>query len=492
MTTETAELPEPIGAYQLTEVLGHGGSATTYRGRRSPVGGASIEVAFKLLEQGATFDPAEVQRQAAIMHPNVVRVLDVVQDGGRTGVVLELVDGIDLLELCERRSPLDPAIALEIGRSILRGLGAIHAVGLIHLDVSSPNILLSVTGEVKIADFGVARGASPRRVQSVSLTFAGTPQYASPDQIRPGVVLDARADQFPVGILLYEMLTGRPLFHAGDPFACLLAIEQVDRRLANDPTFDQLDGIAPGLGAFVRRLLQGDPARRFPTTQDALAMAEGLNLRRPFPGELGDLVRECLGSAPGPVASPAIRTFAAASHVVVQSADIEAMLGGATVSQAAVIVPPTAPAPRAPGRAYALLLLLLAVFMLARVLDERVERSVDTVTVAPEMEDPVEDTPLPPDRVDEPRRLQPRRVGPEPIADSPAPVVEAPAPVDIWTRSVGPRTRRGEPEPAAPRVEATEPAFHVWTDAGAAPPTEFAEAPISATTTPFQPFESME
>lgn len=493
------DLPRPFGSYTLEEWLGQGGSAKTYRGTRSPLGGAYVEAAIKVFDEDATFDPTEVVHQASIRHPNVVQVLDVVQEGSQTAVVLELVDGIDLLGACELRSPFSPAIAMEIGRCILRGLQAIHAVGLIHGDISSPNILLSKLGEVKISDFGVTRGVPLQRVQSVTLVFAGTPQYASPDQIRPGIVIDARADLFPVGILLYEMMTGRPLFHAGDSYACLLAVAQGDLHLALDPTFAQLDGIEPGLGAFVRRLLQGDREKRFPTARDALEAAEALDIRRPFPGEIGELVRDCLGSRPGPGASPAVKTFAAPTHVVVQSADIEAILAGATVSQTAMIVtPPPAPQPHptpaATGRVYALLLLLLAVFMLARVLDERARDADALETVErTKLFEPPDKSPVPPIDEEDPLPPRPRKRAPRQTPRESDRVVTAPSPDWVWTVDADPE----EQTPRSLVVEPVEPTpaqvspFEIWTAGGDRPDDEMAAVPTEPDATPFHPLQPL-
>lgn len=215
-----------IDRYIVEATLGQGGMAVVYRVRHAQLG---TEHALKLLHPTASNVGArlllEGRIQGALVHPNVVAVTDVVEHDGALGLVMELVRGPPLDRLLSDRSlTLEQVDSLVDG--ILTGVAWAHARGLVHRDLKPGNILLLATGDgfiPKIADFGLAKvlgGDSHTR----SGTGMGTPAYMAPEQIRSAKHVDARADVFSLGAILYELVTDRRAFDGDDTFAILDAI----------------------------------------------------------------------------------------------------------------------------------------------------------------------------------------------------------------------------------------------------------------------------
>lgn len=213
---------EPLGRYQLLERIGGGGMADVYRAVALGPAGFRKIVAVKILRPSMCADAEFVQmfqREAAIAaricHPNAVQVFEFNRDKQQYYLVMEYVEGMDLKTLMERRGgPLPPTLAFFITSKILFALSHAHTLCdengrrlcIIHRDVTPHNILLSVNGDVKLADFGIAKAAD-----SISFTHAnmvrGKLPYLSPEQAR-GEPLDPRTDLYSLGLVLFEMLTG--------------------------------------------------------------------------------------------------------------------------------------------------------------------------------------------------------------------------------------------------------------------------------------------
>ncbi len=225
-THERLGIPRPLrrgeafdGRFEVIELLGIGGMGEVYRVRDRR---RDKEVALKILTRALLDDPAartrfgrEVNLAMELTHPNIVRVHDVGDAAGRPYLHMELVEGTTLrARLAKGACPLPEA--LSIARGFLSGLAHAHQRGVLHLDVKPENILLARSGEVKLADLGLARGIGLDGMRSL-LTGAGTPHYMAPEQMKTGEEIDARADVFAAGVVLYEMLAGEPPIGAFEP-----------------------------------------------------------------------------------------------------------------------------------------------------------------------------------------------------------------------------------------------------------------------------------
>jgi serine/threonine-protein kinase len=220
-------------------------------------------VAVKLLPSAAKADATararfarEARALARVNHPNVVTVFDVDEDDGRPFIVMELVDGITLRYLLEHERRLEPARVVSIASDICSGLAAVHACGIVHRDLKPSNVFLTTSGAVKIGDFGIASVASDVTITRTGDVFGSAP-YVSPEQVTGGPV-DARADLYALGCVMFEMATGRPPFVGDDP--ATLAYQHVHA----DPV--RADTLVPqvpvALASTIDRLMVKDPADR--------------------------------------------------------------------------------------------------------------------------------------------------------------------------------------------------------------------------------------
>ncbi len=270
--------------YEVRGVLGTGGSAVVYEAFDREL---KRGVALKVLRTDRTSEAAlkRFRREVAIARdaasPRLVRVFDIGQAGDTVFLTMELVEGESLRDLLAR-GPLPPERAAAVGAEILRGLADLHALGIVHRDVKPGNILLASTGEVKLADFGLARhweGTETRVTETEGLV--GTVEYLSPEQAL-GDHLDARTDLYSFGVVLFEMLAGKvPL--RGDS-----AIGTIVAHIRQEPAdVRKLRPQAPAwLAAVVTRLLAKDRDRRYATAADVLVDLESRRARR-APRRLG-------------------------------------------------------------------------------------------------------------------------------------------------------------------------------------------------------------
>ena len=275
-----------VGKYRLLAQLGEGGMGTVYRAEHVVLGSPA---AVKILLPQFTQDPVVVDRffqearaASAIRHAGIVEVFDFGRlPTGQAYIAMELLRGEELSSFLARRSPLDASLAVQIAIQMLAALNATHLVGVIHRDLKPDNIFLvpdpGAPGaiRVKILDFGIAKltgrslAGQPGRPRTKNLIL-GTPAYMAPEQCRGGTELDARADLYAVGCLLFELLTGRPPFVAGgDGEVMAMHIYEPPPRLSN---------LAPHLpvelDALLAKLLTKDPADRIPSAAYALATLE--------------------------------------------------------------------------------------------------------------------------------------------------------------------------------------------------------------------------
>ncbi|MGH9072835.1 MAG: serine/threonine-protein kinase, partial [Acidimicrobiales bacterium] len=222
------------GRYRLGRRLGRGGMADVYDAVDVRLG---RPVAVKVLRAELAADAgfrarfeAEARSAARLAHPHVVAVHDTGEDGDHPWIVMERLPGRTLADDISS-GPLDEEAAREVALQVLDALGSAHAAGLVHRDVKPANILWADGGGVKVADFGIAKGAEPPG-GSGDLTatnlLLGTPAYLAPERI-DGSPATARSDLWSVGVVLYEALSGVKPFEGGTPLAVAVAIRHGER-----------------------------------------------------------------------------------------------------------------------------------------------------------------------------------------------------------------------------------------------------------------------
>lgn len=227
------------GRYEILDTIGHGGMATVFRARRRPDGRV---VALKVLYDQYAHAPEFVTRfqrearaAAALVHPQIVKVLDSGHDHDVWYIAMEHVEGVTLKELITREGALPAERACEIAAQVCEALHYAHSRGIVHRDVKPHNILITTDGTVKVADFGIARAlAAPTITQTGSVL--GSAQYLSPEQAR-GDSAGKASDLYAVGIVLYEMVTGRLPFAGESPVA--LALKHIQEEPPPPRTVDE-------------------------------------------------------------------------------------------------------------------------------------------------------------------------------------------------------------------------------------------------------------
>lgn len=212
------------GRYEVAERIAEGGMSTVYRARRLEDGAV---VALKILRGEHAADHEFIERFAreahaaeALAHPNIVRVLESGQDGDTYFIAMEYVDGPDLKAYLRRVGRLEPADAERIALQVCEALEYAHRQGIIHRDVKPQNILLAPDGSVKVADFGIARALATSTITQPGMVM-GTVHYLSPEQAR-GAAVGRGSDVYALGVVLFEMLTGRLPFAGDSPIAIAL------------------------------------------------------------------------------------------------------------------------------------------------------------------------------------------------------------------------------------------------------------------------------
>lgn len=256
---------DQIGNCRILQEIGSGGMAVVYKAVQEPLGRT---VAIKALKPSIAMDSGFAKRfereahfMASLQHENILHVHDFVKDRGTMFIVMEYVQGIDLYDLLEITPRLPVDVAAIIALQVCRALDYAHFRGIIHRDIKPANVMLSQQGEVKLMDFGIARDDRLTDLTETG-TGLGTPSYMSPEQIL-GDKLDFRSDIFSVGIVLYQMVTGRKPFVEDDARTVMQKI-RLDRytspRKVNPAVPRTLEHI---MGRCMEKL----PANRYPTTQ---------------------------------------------------------------------------------------------------------------------------------------------------------------------------------------------------------------------------------
>ena len=260
--------PQKVGPYEIIGPLGSGGMGQVFRARDPRL---NREVAVKLLPPEYSADPVRRQRFeqearaiAALNHPGIVSIYDV----GDGWMVTELVVG-ETLRATEEKGELTLLQVVDIGAQIAEALAAAHEAGISHRDLKPENVLLTPDGRTKILDFGLAKVVTPAAANQTpqnrsTLTNpgvpTGTPGYMSPEQVR-GQESDYRSDIFSLGLMLYEMLAGKPAFQAES------AVEVMHAIVAEDPP-ELPQSVPDGLRRIIKRCIEKKPAQRFQSARD--------------------------------------------------------------------------------------------------------------------------------------------------------------------------------------------------------------------------------
>src|SRR4051794_2497954 len=299
------------GRYRLGAVLGEGGMSIVYEARDEHL---RRTVALKILRPHYTADPdflarfdREARAAASLSHPNIVAIHDSGADGDLHFIVMELVDGPSLADvLLERRSvAADRAVA--IAAQVAEGLAAAHRRGLVHRDVKPGNILLDRRGRALIGDFGIAQAFGSTSLTTTG-TILGSLPYLSPEQAA-GEEATPLSDIYSLGIVLFEMLTGRRPFEGSSPAAVAV------RRLHEDPPEPSMlePGLPPGIDPIVLRALARAPSDRYPSARN---FAQSLDAWRRRWIHVRDVV-----------AAPVVGISGNGRHVATEALDARATLG---------------------------------------------------------------------------------------------------------------------------------------------------------------------
>ncbi|MEU5989475.1 Stk1 family PASTA domain-containing Ser/Thr kinase [Spirillospora sp. NPDC047418] len=248
------------GRYRIESRIARGGMATVYLARDLRL---DRTVAIKVMHAGLASDEdfvarfiGEAKAAAALSHPNVVAVYDQRTDGEHVFLVMEYVAGRTLRDTLAARGRLGPRAALEVVQPVLAALGAAHRAGLVHRDVKPENVLITEDGQVKVADFGLARAETASKMTKTGMII-GTVGYLAPEQVLSGSA-DVRSDVYAAGIMLFELLTGQLPHQADTPLA--VAYKHVNETVP--PPSHLVPGIPRRVDDLVTDATGHDPARR--------------------------------------------------------------------------------------------------------------------------------------------------------------------------------------------------------------------------------------
>jgi eukaryotic-like serine/threonine-protein kinase len=271
------------GRYQVLAHLGTGGMAEVYCAQDLQLG---RKVALKVLHERFAADEEFVERfrreasaAAGLQHQHVVSVYDRGEWEGTSYIAMEFVPGRTLKELVQEEGPLEPQRAVDLAVQILRAARFAHRRGVIHRDFKPQNVIVDDDGRAKVTDFGIARAGASDMTQTGSIM--GTAQYLSPEQAQ-GHAVAGRSDLYSIGIVLYELLTGRVPFEA--EAAVTIALKQVSE--APVPPSQINPAVTPELEAVVLRALEKDPTDRFADADEFIAALDAAGSRIPSPAAI--------------------------------------------------------------------------------------------------------------------------------------------------------------------------------------------------------------
>src|SRR6185503_1053049 len=280
--------------YVILRKLGSGGMADVYLAEDQELG---RRVALKLLDDRHASDEQfverfrrEAQSAAGLNHPNIVSIFDRGRAEGTYYIAMEYLDGRTLKELLVKNGPTPVPIAIDYARQILGALAFAHRNGIVHRDIKPHNIVVGGDGRLKVTDFGIARSGASQMTEAGSIV--GTAQYLSPEQAR-GAPVDPRSDIYSLGVVLYEMLTGKVPFTGDTPVE--IAMKHLSQ--VPEPPSSLRPEVPHDLDAVVMRALAKDPEQRYATAEemdaDLARVARGVAVSR----ETEDAMTQVLSGA---------------------------------------------------------------------------------------------------------------------------------------------------------------------------------------------------
>ena len=254
--------------YEILEVIGTGGMAVVYKARCHRL---NRLVAVKILKDDFLEDEefrrrfhSESQAVAMLSHPNIVSVYDVSTSDTADYIVMELIDGITLKQYMEKKGVLNWKETLHFAIQIAKALEHAHSRGIVHRDIKPHNVMVLKNGSVKVTDFGIARVMS--KANTLTKEALGSVHYISPEQAKGGRV-DNRSDIYSLGVVMYEMMSGRPPYDGESPVA--VAIQHINGGAAMPSTLNP--NIPGGLEQIIMKAMGHEPAARFPSATALLA-----------------------------------------------------------------------------------------------------------------------------------------------------------------------------------------------------------------------------
>jgi serine/threonine protein kinase len=300
--TRTLETPKEAlrtgsvfaGRYQIIEELGKGGMGKVYRTLDTKL---DEEVALKLIKPEIASDRKTLERFSRelriarkIVHKNVGRMYELMEDDGAHFISMEFISGQDLRGLIRQSGQLATGTAVSIAKQVCEGLSEAHRLGVVHRDLKPGNIMIDREGQARIMDFGIARSLKGKGITGEGVVI-GTPEYMSPEQVE-GKEADQRSDIYSLGIILYEMVTGRAPFEGDTPFSVAYKHRHEapeEPRKFNPQLSDALNGV-------ILRCLEKDREARYQTAQELLADLEKIERGAPVSAENAPAARKPLAS----------------------------------------------------------------------------------------------------------------------------------------------------------------------------------------------------
>ncbi|MDY2960317.1 MAG: Stk1 family PASTA domain-containing Ser/Thr kinase [Hornefia sp.] len=257
-----------VGRYELIEKIGEGGMAVVYKSKDRLL---NRFVAIKILRPEYTKDAQfvdsfrrESQAAAGLQHPNITSVYDVGREGNIHFIVMELVDGKPLSDIIKEQAPMDYKVAIEITKQVASALSLAHRNNIIHRDIKPHNIMLTKDGVAKLGDFGIAKAVSDATLADTS-RIMGSVHYFSPEQAR-GSYVDERSDIYSLGIVLYEMLTGKVPFDGDNPVQ--VALMHINDEIK--PVSSIIPAVPPALEKIVMKATDKFQSNRFSGADEML------------------------------------------------------------------------------------------------------------------------------------------------------------------------------------------------------------------------------
>ncbi len=270
---EGSEIKPTLGRYEIVKELGRGAMGVVYLGKDPKIHRSVAIKTMRLDEVEADEMPdvkarffREAESAGKLSHPNIVTIFDAGEEQELAYIAMEVLDGVDLKDLCKKRNLLPIKRTMEIVTKVSEALDYAHSQSVVHRDIKPANIMVMPDGTVKVTDFGIAKIVTTAKTQTGIVL--GTPSYMSPEQLS-GAKVDGRSDIFSLGVVLFEMLTGERPFQ-GESVATLMYV------IANQPhpsPFELRPDLPKTVGAMIDRALQKDATKRY---QRGLEMAQDL------------------------------------------------------------------------------------------------------------------------------------------------------------------------------------------------------------------------